>query len=285
MKKFAILGDTSGDFDFELAKKYDVYLMSYCITLNQQNYKDLIDISSKEIYQEMYKGDVDFKTAVPSVNEGIRFLEKIKNDGYEKVLMITSSIKLTGMANMMEIAKANFPDMKIEIIDGTSCGMGTGIQWIYASMLRDEGLTMEEVAEKIRDNLHNLKVMALLRTFKYVVKSGRISHFKGRIGQLLRIYPIITGEDGKVVVKEKLRGKKQSLYRLADGIREFLVDKNNYLMSIFTADNEEEKMILHDLLSKEISQAKLYLETELTSVLGGHVGPKTIGVAVYLLPE
>ncbi|MDO5718951.1 MAG: DegV family protein [Tissierellia bacterium] len=282
MKEFAILGDTSADLDFKLADRFDLYILPYSITLNGNPYRDLIDISSREVYHAM-KGPIDFKTAVPPLENARELIQKIIDDGYKKIIMIASSARITGMINMMNTVRNYFPEIDICIIDSRSCGMGTGIQLVYASQLREAGLTMEDTINKLKDNRKNLKVLALLRTFKYVVKSGRIGKVKGKLGQLLNIYPLLDEKDGKIIVREKLRGKKQSLKRVATCTKEMLKNKDNYYMSIFSADNEEEKSILRDLLSEEIKNAKIYLETELTSVLGGHVGPKTIGVSLYLL--
>ena len=56
-----------------------------------------------------------------------------------------------------------------------------------------------------------------------------------------------------------------------------------YYLTIFGADNSREVAQLKIALQKEIDQAELYLETELTPVLGVHSGPEAVGVAILPL--
>lgn len=279
MKKFAILADTSHNFDLKTAEKYDIYLLKYYLTLGDKTYQDLTEIETRHFYKVMKDYD-ELYTAVPGPEDAQKMIDQIRKDGYKDILTLTSSADVTGMYNLQELIKKENPDLNIKVLDTRSVSMGSGFQGIYAAMLRDKGMDLETVYNKLSEKIKDSYIYAIFRTLDYVVKGGRLSPIKGAIGKLFHIHPILGFEEGKIKIHELVRGEKKSFEKLLSYIKNTL-NGRPYFLNIFSGDNDEEREVLKERLKNEIKNAVLYLETDITPVLGVHGGPGSIGCIIY----
>ncbi len=283
-KKLAIVADSTHDFTFELGKRFNVEVLSYYIQMDEETYKDLVEIDSQTFYQKMENYDT-LSTGIPPMQDIIDLLDRLKNEGYEEVLMIASSAKLTGMYNLHSLAKETCSDDKltVHIFESGQIASGAAHLTIQAAKLRNQGHSAEEIIEQLESLKKNIHTYALFRTLTYVVKGGRFNKYAGLLGNLLNINPLLYLEAGELSVQKKVRGTKKSLAALAGAIRNDLADAKRFNLFVFSGNNPAEISELKEMLSDLADRAELFLETELTPVLGVHAGPKSIGISAMIL--
>ena len=80
--KIILSADSTCDLDQELKERYDVHYFPLNIILDGKDYKDGIDITPEEIYQEYYDRKILPKTAAVNVAEYIEHFQKWVEDGY-----------------------------------------------------------------------------------------------------------------------------------------------------------------------------------------------------------
>lgn len=282
MNKFAIITDTAADLTYDLAEQYDIALVSYQLQLDDRHLIDQVDISKREFYESMDQYNV-LSTGIPSIQTVLNKLEDLKEAGYQKVLAICNSEKLTGMRQLYEVVKSDHTDLDLHIFDSGLIASVTGLQAIYASQLRAEGKGLEEVLQELHRIKDQSNIFALFRTLTYLVKGGRFNRYKGAFGNLLNINPLLTVVDGEVAAIDKVRGTKKSLQALINVVRQEIGDSKDYMLAIFSGNNDQEVGLIKTQLAQEIGEARLSLELELTPVLGCHAGPKSVGLAVVRL--
>lgn len=284
MNKIGIIADTSQDLTFELGEKYDIEILSYHVQLGNRHYKDLIDIGTREFYQTMGNYDT-LMTGIPSVTDLEEKLNKFRDEGTKDILIFVSSDKLTGLEALAGTVKSYYEGLNIHIYQTGQIGSSAGLFSIYAAELRERNYTLDQIVQELDriKSKENVNIMALFRTLKYIVKGGRFNKYKGMVGMFLKINPVLRLIDGSIEVVDKVRGKQKSLKVLADTIKDDLKDAKKYKIVLFSGDNDEEIQDLKELLKAEIDNAEMYLETELTTVLGVHAGPKSIGVSYMIL--
>ncbi len=281
-KKIAIVADSTHDFTFELGKRFNVEVLSYYIQMGDQTYKDLVEIDSRTFYQKMENYDT-LSTGIPPMQDIIDLLDRLKAEGYEEVLMIASSAKLTGMYNLHSLTKETYHDLVVHIFESGQIASGAAHLTIQAALLRDQGLSAEEIISQLELLKNNIHTYALFRTLKYVVKGGRFNKYAGLLGNLLNINPLLYLEDGEMTVQKKVRGTKKSLAALANAIKRDLDGVKRFNLFVFSGNNPTEITELKEMLSNLADRAELFLETELTPVLGVHAGPKSIGISAMIL--
>ena len=282
MNKIAIVGDTSQDLTFEIAKEKNVELISYYIERDGQSLKDLLEIDSNEFYSTIdnYK---ELTTGVPPVADGLELIERLKNEGYTDVICLASSSKLTGMVGMYNSIKQMVEGIDITIVDTDLIASAAGIVVLEAARLRDQGKTKEEILSYIDKMCSQVSILAVFKTLKYLVKGGRFNKYKGMIGNLLNINPIITLKSGELEMVDKVRGSKKSIATLVKIIEDSADDCNSYKLVLFHAEDFEDYENFKSSLQSVINKADEVIETRITSVLGVHTGPQTIGATLLKL--
>ncbi len=283
MKRIEIIADTTQDLTYELAERFGVRLLSYYIEMDGKHYKDLEDISSKEFYKVM-KNYECLSTGVPPVKDVVDLFDQLKSEGVEDIICITSSSTVTGMATLYHTVKQSYEGINIHIYETKHVGATTALMTIRAAELRDEGKNIKEIFKELDRVNDQTKIYALFRTLSYLVKGGRFNKYKGMIGNLLKITSLLSQDDsGAVVALDKIRGEVKSLKVFTEAIIKEVGESKKYRLIIFSGDNEREKEILKESIKDLIKGADLFLETELTPVLGVHGGPGAIGCGIMRL--
>lgn len=282
MTKLAIIADSSQDLTFELAHQFGLELLSYQIQMGDQHFKDLVDIDTTQFYRTMQDYKV-LSTGIPPINEALDLLDKLKAQGYDQALMLCSSAKVTGMRQIYKVLQDQYEGMELFVFDTEQIASSAGLQSILASQMNQAGASVQEILAELERVRPQTDIYALFRTLEYLVRGGRFNKYKGMLGQILKIQPLLKMIDGEVGVIGKVRGKKKSFQAFVDQIKADLKGAQRYRLAIFSGDNQEEVLLLKEALANEIEKAELVLETQLTAVLGVHAGPNSIGIATQIL--
>lgn len=187
------------------------------------------------------------------------------------------------MKNVYETVKSYDLKIDFKIYASNQIAASAGLLAIYAAMLRDMGKTSDQIIVELKEKEPSASIYALFRTLKYVVKGGRFNKYKGLIGAFLHINPICHMDNGEIQIVDKVRGKKKSLDALTRVTKEEIANSKDYMLVVFSGNNKDEIDSLKENLEDEIRNAKVFLETVLTPVLGVHAGPGCIGTSVLKL--
>lgn len=279
MSRIAIVVDTASNMDFEMAKKYGIELLPYSIEIEGEIFDDLVEIPREGFYERLEKEHMT--TGVPSIGKIQVFMEGLVEKGYDQALIFTISKETSGMYSAMKL-HSSVPGLDTFVIDTRTVGPGVSLLALYAKDLLDRGFSFNELAKACSLRRDQLGVAASFRTLVYLIRGGRISSFKGHLGEALKIYPLITIKEGKLEQVAKARGKAKSQRQMVDMIKEQLAGADDYDLAFFHADNDEEIALVKEQLADEISRAARIVDFPSTSVLGVHGGPKYFGVSYFI---
>ena len=274
-----IIVDSTADLLPEVASRLTVVPLS--IRFGDREYVQGVDITNAQFYEMLVESDTLPTTsqATPYQFE-IAFREAV--DAGDTVVAITLSAKLSGTYQSAVIAAAEFPG-RVFVIDSASAAIGTGILIEYALQLVDEGLSAEEIAQKLLAQRERIYVVAMLDTLEYLKKGGRISKTVAFAGELLSIKPVVSIEGGEVKLLGKARGSKQGNNLLVKQIQAAGgVDFSMPLLLGYTglSDVLLQKYITDSAILWE-SYRKELPRTLIGSVIGTHVGPGAVAVAFF----
>ena len=114
-----------------------------------------------------------------------------------------------------------FPDRKIYVIDSLAASAGFGLLIDALADKRDEGLTIDELKEWATANRLFANHWFFSTTLTYFIRGGRISKTAGTIGNMLNICPLMNvNNEGKLVVREKIRSKRKVIKAIVDKMEE-----------------------------------------------------------------
>ena len=144
-------------------------------------------------------------------------------------------------------------------------------------------MSVEQIAEEIGEKKADVCLIALLDTLEYLKKGGRISGTTAFAGGILNIKPVLTVQNGEVVVIGKARGSKQGNNLLVQQIEKaggIDFSKPYYLGYAGLDDTLLRKYITDSAHLWEAHADKLDIMS-VGGAIGTHVGPGAIAVAFF----
>lgn len=265
-------------------KDNDVLLFPLQVLLDGQEYKDLITIEPKKVYDSIRSGQTPKTSQVSPVDFEKEFRE-LARSGREGIYIAFSS-QLSGTyqtaAMVRDQVKEDYPDLSLSIIDTKCASLGAGLIVKEAARLSAEGASLEEIEKDILFRSRHMEHLFTVEDLDYLAKGGRVSKASAFLGGLLNIKPLLHVEDGKLVPIEKIRGKKKLLRRMIEVAKERGKGFSGQTIAISHADNLETAEEVKEMLIEELG-AKEVLISDIGAAIGSHTGAGTI--ALFFLNE
>lgn len=273
MPSTAIVTDSTSDVPPEEAEALSIEVVPVLITLNGHSYVDGLELSRADFYRRLPRTKAPATTAAPSPRAFEAVYEKVLSQGAERVLSIHPSEKLSSLVNIARQAATSFGD-RVQVFDSWYVSLAAGFQAMQAGAAALAGETFEtivEVAQKARDRA---RVAAMIDTLEYIRRSGRVSWLRAGLGDLLRVKLLIRVADGMVQRIGQARTKARALEQLRSIAEAWgPLDRLAILHSAVPAEAAEFAQRLRDLYSQSP------LIVDVTTAIGTHVGPGSIGLA------
>ena len=276
--KTRIIVDSTTDLVQEYKDRVSVVPLT--VNFGEEEYIDGVTIDYKAFYEKLIESDVLPTTSQANPDTFMKEFEKVKEAG-ESAVVITLSSKLSGTYQSAMIAADDFDN--IYVVDGGSATIGNSILVEYAIKLLDEGMSANEIAEKLEEAKGKIVIVALLDTLEYLKKGGRISKTVAFAGTVLNIKPVVSVIDGEIEMLGKARGSKMGNNLLVQEIEKAGgVDFSKPVLLGYSGLSD-------NLLLKYIEDSKHIWEnglkeiryTTIGSVIGTHAGPGAIAVAFF----
>lgn len=274
-----LIADSASDLPKSFYELHNVSLAPLRVHIDDQEYEDVIGIEPKEVYEAIRAGKQP-KTSQVSPELFLRLFEELAQTG-EAGLYIAFSSALSGTYStavmMKEQLLETYPDLKLTIIDSKCASLGYGLLVKEAVRLRDEGLDLLAIEEKVRFLAEHMEHLFTVEDLDYMARGGRVSKASAFIGGLLNIKPLLHVEDGKLVPIEKIRGRKKVIKRMIDIMGERGDHLEQQTIAISHSDDEATALELKQLVEERFhpKSVEVYL---IGSTIGAHVGPGTMSL-------
>ena len=280
MSKIKLFTDSTCDLTNEIIEKYDISVVPLYVHFNDDAFKDRVEINTEELYKKVEEYGILPMTAAPSPGDFYNAFKPFVDEGRE-ILYIGISSLVSSTVQNATIAKGDFENAKIEIVDSFNLSNGVGLLLFKAVDLIVQDMQLEEIGEALRAITSKVRTSFVVDTLDYLYKGGRCSAVQHFFSSLLKIHPIIKIEDGKMVVGEKVRGKmEKALDLMIDDIilMKNKIDSNRiFLPHSLALDSVE---YVKSALEKEMDNPE-FIVCETGCVVSSHCGKNTLGI-IYL---
>ena len=278
--KLAVVTDSTAYLPERIKNHPDLFVIPIPVILDGKIYNEGIDIEADEYYGLLKKSKDFPTTSQPAVGEVLALYEELKNKGYDTILSIHLSSGISGFVNTLHAMKDDVAGVKIVPYDSKITSMPMGHMVEAALDLNKKGHSLEEIVahiDRIRDNTYAYLIVDDLNN---LVRGGRLTNGAALIGGLLKIKPILTFLEGKIVLFEKIRSSKKAFARAEKviGMRndEILPPVKLYVIH---ANNLEVAKEEREKLQKQYPNAEIEIG-HFGPVIGSHLGEKAIGLAI-----
>ncbi|MFZ5969809.1 MAG: DegV family protein [Bacillota bacterium] len=276
-----IVTDSVSDIPPQLVRDLDITVLPLTVNFRDKSYKDDVELSSSAFFQMIKTENILPTTSQVAPAAFLETFDSLTKDG-STVIAILMSSALSGTYNSAVTAKEMLIDRDIEVVDSQGVTLGYGLLVIEAARMVQANHTKEQIVDKILYMRDNMEYKFVVDTLEHLYKGGRLSASSAFMGKLLNIKPILKLKDGKLVLEDKVRGRKKAIKWVIDWIKEQKIDLSNQTIGINHSNDEE---YVHEFITsiRENFQVKEIIVSETGCVVGTHAGPGAI--AIYFLHE
>ena len=283
MREFVFTVNSTVDLPKEWLKERNVPVLPLNYTIDGQTYQDMEGLSAKEFFQKLREGHMSVTSQI-NPEEAREMMEPFLKEGKD-LLHLAFSSGLSGTYNSMRIAAEelaeDYPDAKIIVIDTLCACMGEGLLLYKVLQLKDQGKTLEEIAEWVEANKLHICHNVTVDDLNHLHRGGRISKTAAVFGTLVQVKPIIhMDENGKLQVIGKERGRKRSLNKIVDMAVEQSEGWENDMVMITHGDCIEDAEYVAERVKEKLGNPEVLINN-IGTVIGSHTGPGV--VAVFLM--
>ena len=274
LSKIAILTDSASDITPDMIEGLDVAVIPIRLKIGENNYKDGVNLSKKEFWHKLLTEKVMPKTAQPSPAEFRDYYEELFNKGYEKIISLHISSKMSGTQQVAKVAREMLKREKdIIIVDSKSVTFGQAYQVLEAAKMIKAGAKLEDILTRLYEIADKMKVYFAVSDLTYLEKGGRIGKASSVIGNLLKLRPVLKLEDGEVSLETKTFGERGAISYMEKIIKN--EGKNSiYLYTAWGGTNQELQST--DILKKTadtMRKIEYKGRFEIGATIGSHSGP------------
>jgi DegV family protein with EDD domain len=277
--KIAVITDSSASLPEQIMEGLDLRVIPLWLVWESESFQDGVDITPQAFYSRLRESSSLPSSTQPTVQEFVEFFQECKKDANAVVCVLASS-KISGTVDSALSAKEQVPDLTVRVIDSAFSAMGQGFIAVAAARAAAAGKSINEVvleAERMRDTVNLLFVVD---TLEYLHKGGRIGGAKWLLGTALNIKPLLHFEDGLITSLSQTRTKKKGVIELLDIAEERLSGGRMVEAAIVHVDCLDEGKKLMDMVKDRFNPSEVYI-SDVSPVVGTHVGPGGLGLAFY----
>lgn len=278
--KLAIVTDSTAYLKEHIRAHKDLFVIPIPVIVDDQPYEEGVDIGYEEFYQKL-KTSKDFpKTSQPVLGEVYELYRSIKEQGYDTVISIHLSEGISGFVRTLTAIKDDIAGLQVIPYDSMITSVPMGYMVEKALEFSDQGKSLEEILSAIDEIRDTTSAYMIVDDLNNLVRGGRLTNGAAIIGGLLKIKPILTFEEGKIILAEKIRSLKKALQRTEELIEE-RYQKNNGNLRIYVihGNNPELAQQEYQKLREKYPNATIDVGT-FGPVIGTHLGDKSIALGV-----
>jgi DegV family protein with EDD domain len=167
----------------------------------------------------------------------------------------------------------------VTVINSKGISGSVGLQVLRIAQAIEEGKTHEQIISQSEKWVSDTKIFVSVRTLKYMVRGGRVSHFKGFIANLLNINPIVSvDENGKAIVFDKSFNQKANMAKVMGHIKRLSGGKKVWNYIVLHAQNPDAAGWYANEMETLFAKKPVSV-INISPVIGAHAGVGAAAVA------
>ena len=289
MGKVRIVTDSTCDLSQELLDRYDIKVIPLCIIMDDQSYKDGVEVKTEDVLKWSNDNKTTPKTSAANLEDASEFLRPFQEAG-EEVIYIGISEDMSTTCNVMRLAGEELEFENFHVINSMNLSTGIGLQVLRAADLAAKGKSAQEIYDAINGAREDVRASFVVDTLVFLSRGGRCSAVTALLASTLKIKPRIAVTLGKMGVSKKYHGNfDKSIIKYVHVLEKYVKDqlkdrKDLRLDRIFITHSPMENPALVEEIKDYLKSLKHFdevLETNAGCVISSHCGPNCLGVLFY----
>ena len=286
MNPFVLSCCSTADLSKEHLDRRDIHYVCFHYTLDGVQHMDDLGVSMplNAFYTALANGSVATTSQV-NLSEYMNYFTGFLEQGLD-VLHVCLSSGISGSYNSAMsaamIAREQFPDRKIYVVDSLGASSGFGLIMETLADLRDGGMNIDELHDWVEANKLRMHHWFFSTDLSFYVRGGRISRAAGLFGSLLNICPLLNMDNfGRLIPRSKLRGKRKAISEIVERMEQHAENGLNYSGKCFISNSAcyDDARQVADLVEQRFPHLNgKVLINDIGTTIGSHTGPGTVAL-------
>ena len=278
----ALVTDSTSYLPADLVAGLGVGVVPLHVVIGGTEHSEGVDIDAAAVASAL-RSFVPVSTSRPAPAAFLERYEAAAAAGATSVVSVHISGEMSSTIGGAELAAASSP-VPVTVVDSRSLGMAMGHAVLAGARLAAAGGSAEDVAAVVRRTCDAATVVFYVDTLEYLRRGGRIGKAGALLGSALAIKPILGLRDGHIVPLERVRTSTRAIARIEEMAVEAASSPPEGACGVDVAvhhlDSRERADRLAERLGARLGGRVDVSVVELGAVVGAHVGPGTLAVAV-----
>lgn len=283
MSQYIVMTDSSCDLPAGLAAELELEVLPLSVLIDGKsyvNYLDERDITFADCYAALRAGK-NATTSAVNVEAFVQAMEPHLQAG-EDILYLGFSSALSGTYNAGAVAAQQlaekYPERKLYAVDTLSASMGQGLLVYLTVQQKRAGATIEQARDYAEAQKLHLCHWFTVDDLNHLHRGGRVSATSAVLGTVLNIKPVLhMDNEGRLIFMEKVRGRRNSIKRMLEKMRETAIDPEKQIVFMSHGDCLEDAEYLAGRIREEWGVKDVVINY-VGPVIGAHSGPGTLAL-------
>lgn len=277
MHKIAVVVDSTAVIDKEIIENNsNLYSIPLHVMVSGKTFRDGLDITPSEFCRKLEEGFEIPTTSQPSIGEVSALLEELV-EKYDHIIYITISSRLSGTFQTGILVRNQISEDKIIVFDSLFTSTIQKQMALETLELIKREMSIETIIENLEYIKANSKILLVVDDLGHLHRTGRISLSAASFGRMLKIKPILSFEQGEIVLTQKVRTLKKVYDNLVEQIASENLSKDSKII-IAHASGYDYALDLKEEVLKIYPEHEVMIE-ELSPVISVHTGTRSFGIS------
>ena len=280
--KIALVTDSTCDLPQQLMDHYQVNMMPININFGESHYLDKVTIQPNQFYSLLDQHKDFPKTSQVNEKAFVNLYSQLSTN-YDSIIAIHLTDKFSGtFYNSQKAALSVNKEFNtpIAVINSKNLSGALGLLILRAAQEIEAGNSHDEIVAMASTWVKNTHIFVSVKTLKYMVRGGRVSHFKGIVARMLNVNPIVSmDKDGASYIFGKTYSQQSNMEKVMIHFQTLGNGRKIWNYIVLHAQNIEAAEWYADKM-KALTGKEPVAVVNISPVIGANAGIGTAAVAL-----
>lgn len=275
----ALVTDSTAYLSAAQAATLGIGVVPLHVVIGGQEFREGVDVTPQEVAAAL-RAFTPVSTSRPAPQAFTQAYAAAVAAGATAIVSVHLSSELSSTLGSALLA-AEHADVPVTVIDSRVMGGAMSTAVISGAQAARRGADVAEVVQVVRSRCAASTCIFYVDTLEYLRRGGRIGAAGALVGAALAIKPILALQDGHIVPVERVRTASRAISRLEElAVRAAEDAPHGADVVVHHVDAPDRAAKLAARLGERVGAAGPVDIVELGAVVGAHVGPGTLAIAV-----
>ena len=277
IEKIAWVTDTSAYLDDAFVKKLNIHVCSINVIFEDGSFREKVELTLAEFYEKMRNAKALPTTSQPLFGDMVDLYTQLKAEGYSCAVAVHPTSLLSG-TYAGSIAAAKQADFPIYAIDSKIISYPMRKMLETGHALAAQGAKAKDIAEVLENMADRVVLSGIPANLTQLYKSGRVPGIIALLGNFLKLKVIVSFQNGRVVLKDKVRTYKRAKEYVTELLRKELNHSTLTEVAIVHSHNDRDAEHWKAELQAEFPFIQ-FIILPLSASISVHTGEGTTGLS------